>query len=457
MAESSKPDDFTEVTETETTVHTITRRVERGASAPAGGGPSGKNIWREFFSAFLLCVIMAALATVFVNDTGVGEEFAAFEYRLLQGQLRPGENLKVTIVDISNLELKSGITPRHMLMKVLAAVTDQRPAAVGVDIDFSPEHYKFIDSGDPQFFADCLRLRKKVNVPVYLGIFRTRALPSDQWLGFPAFEDLAAALLVPLSRKESLWSLSTSATKSNAEHSRKLDAPTMSSALASSLKRPENKWQNALGKLNPFEELIEERLAKDVAIQKFYIDFSSSERLKRDAIVIPAEDYSKTGLGPIMRSRAEGIAGKIILIGDVSNPRGRDVFINPANHQKIPGVVVHAAAAETLVSTPLYAFPEINGFLLDTIVSVSIVGLIFLARVAYRDSLQEERLVWVANVGGAIIILLFGLCINASRVLWPDFLLLAIGLLLHPTAHKQFDKAGESFRHWIRKQEAENK
>ncbi len=290
---------------------------------------------------------------------------------------------------------------------------------------------------------------------VYLGIYRSLALPPSQWLGFPVYKDLAAALLVPSAPTRSVWSLSDPEPPSHAQAFSLPKAPTMSSALAAAFyeavkakKAKDDRHAPELKFLGVFPLIATE----ENLLPGFYIEYSARQDLAKAAIA--PKDFSHDSFPEIDSANLEG---KVVLIGDVRNAKKPDIFNDPATNEPIPGVVVHASATNTLIGSPLYSFPIKGEFKLDLIFGFCILAVVIFVRLVYLERVNEGKLVILANFGAAALVLLFGWFVNYTRVMWPDFLLLSIGIMLHPSAHKQFEKSKDRFFRRIQQPEVRSR
>jgi CHASE2 domain-containing sensor protein len=434
------------------------RSTETGVDRPKNLSPSlvasassrREVVWEILF-LILFCVVMALLALAF-NHSRVGREFSFFVYRVLDGGFAdPNDPKHVTLVDIGNLhpDSKSQVTPRKDLKTLLTAIAAYEPAAIGIDIDFAPEtigsNLKFVDKGDPDFFAFCENLSK--STPVYLGIFRTQRLPQSLWLGLPTYSRLAAGLLVEPVPVESIWSVSNSKENSDDKTTADVSSPTMSTALASKVGLAEPKLLQ-----NLFKRVHKMEVTKDVSFDVFHINYGVRQRLIDTAIVVDQKDFrSLDELKIRLRPKGNDLKGNIVLIGDVNNAKQGDLFPDPAsNRMPLPGVVVQACAVNSLIDSPLYVLPDFNDFLFDLFVSLAILAIVIVIRFVSSDGLNHERLMVFANFSGAALILLFGWILNTNGVRWADFLLLSIGLLLHPAAHRIAEFLKTQSLNWLK-------
>jgi hypothetical protein len=150
---------------------------------------------RRILLGTLVTILMIA-ATKYVESTRTGKDAEKLIFANLQRLLPPfSEDLPIVVVDMSKIPGgKDQVTSREALKQTLTAIVAQRPSAVGIDVDFSPDVDGWQAPDDPSFFKYCLQLREESKVPIYLGIGRTMASTSDTWLGHNDYQTLAAAL-----------------------------------------------------------------------------------------------------------------------------------------------------------------------------------------------------------------------------------------------------------------------
>jgi hypothetical protein len=155
------------------------------------------------------------------------------------------------------------------------------------------------------------------------------------------------------------------------------------------------------------------------------IDYSTLKRIKEDMEpVFDAESFRKI---------ADRIKGRIILLGD-AQPEHGDMFKTTAG--TIPGVLVHACGANTILHEPLYQLTGLGRFAADLVLGLVVFGLAALScLLASRHSGTSER----AEKGFAVlytaIAVLFVLAvsivfIDRTRLLWTDFILVCAVLLV---------------------------
>jgi CHASE2 domain-containing sensor protein len=133
-----------------------------------------RKLWHDARRSLLLSTIIV-LATIVFEHTQFGQRFELLGYNIAQGRLTP-RHVPVTVVDIGGLTLRPGAaTPRKTIERAIAAVVDQQPSALGVDIDFSPDEHGYLHPHDPAFFQFCLDTSSESGVPIFLGIARRMA------------------------------------------------------------------------------------------------------------------------------------------------------------------------------------------------------------------------------------------------------------------------------------------
>src|SRR5262249_15941922 len=119
----------------------------------------------------------------------------------------------------------------------------------------------------------------------------------------------------------------------------------------------------------------------------------------------------------------------VVLIGDGSLGKARDIFVIPGRQQPVPGIYLHACAIYTLAMAPLYELTLLGRIVID----VSLLLLILLAITFIRprkvNSARLEDLLTLLVVVGVI---LGGMFVRSTCLMWNDFILTLGGLLLHP-------------------------
>lgn len=238
---------------------------------------------------------LAATALLFVLKVSferslIGHRFEVQTYDFLQGLLSSSGTgkLPILVVDISNVPGgKDGPTPRDVLKNIIEAIVDQRPRAIAVDVDFSPNERGWIKDDDPEFFDFCITMRQKRKIPIFLGIYRTRAESPDTWLGLNKYRDLAAVGLAREgdTRRVSRW------IQRNAfsDH-----LPTIASALAKAyqdnLPGPPIWLTPVIERTQDNEHGVQGQFGDGLNTVEILVNYSKLERLKSETIATVTSD-----------------------------------------------------------------------------------------------------------------------------------------------------------------------
>ena len=339
-------------------------------------------------------------------------------------------------------------TPRDRLRSLITAVVSQRPAAVGIDVDFSPDPGDsasgYVDSGDPFFFNFC----RRQPIPVFLGVKRSLQQPSQSWLGGGEYRPLAASLAGPPGDLRYYFASTTA-------HGADRPLPTLASCLfpyvasRTPARLPWPRWMaERVGEDEPVDPAT--TLGRALLAQKFLVDYSQLRPLMaqgentpsgRVARILETSAPQTARPGPC-GPRDGPLCGKVVLIGDARAGDGTDVFL--LFGRLVPGVYLHACATYTLSRLPLYAPTPIGQLALDLLFSVPILAGLTLLRLyvarKWERPLAVERLqvVSVLLMVALAVVLGVGL-VRWTRLLWDDFLLVVFALLLHPVAHRQIE------------------
>jgi CHASE2 domain-containing sensor protein len=412
------------------------------AVEPAKPNPyRGSEAWRDILKGVLFIVIVIAFA-LSIEHTNFGKHLELMSYNFLQTQLS-SERPPVTVVDISGLppepfkvdgeEKPVTATPRKPLEKIIEAIAEQHPKAIGVDIDFSPTDIGYVLPDDPDFFQSILDLQERSGVPVFLGVNRTITKPADEWLGSRRFGHLAANILIPRDSQHMLYTFDSAKGKesANEEQSR-----TMSALLAAAYREGKTtamgKWiHQELTSLKLIEDLFERPLGSDsrVSTKNFLIAYSGLEAIEIIETIDP--DVLKDS------SNRKKLEGKIVLIGDATLGVATDTFVIPARREPYAGIFVHASAAHTLIKAPLYELTLRGHILLDFILSATVLFGVVLIKYRYSDAERDVaahkwrgRLTLLVVLTAIVVGVIF---VRLTRIMWDDFFLALLLLVFHPS------------------------
>lgn len=401
-----------------------------------------REIWRDFWKGILVTLLILG-AVWWFEHTSSGEQVKAFTYDFLQRKLmssRRDEDIPVAVVDISDLEVAPvnidgetyRATPRDELLRLIEAIADQEPVAVGVDIDFSPNEAGYITPHDPQFFQSCLDIGEKKQTPVLLGIRRSQIYPRERWLGVEEYAGLAASVFVPKSDNRKMWEWIKP--DEGAE-----PVPTMSALLAEKLRRSRKKLPPSLSWAA--ERLSERELGPGYTVGEFLVDYSPLDAIEKMR-VRTAEPEGVTAQGHLLEN-------KVVLVGDGTPGKARDMFNVPGRQQPVPGVYLHACAAYTLAGSALYKLTLAGRVVIDLLLSFAVLGAITAIRLYHLNRTPGEvNTHWLQGVLTFVVVLaaiaMGVLFVHVTHVLWDDFILAAAGLLLHPKVDRWLS-GGRSF------------
>jgi CHASE2 domain-containing sensor protein len=431
------------------------------------GRYSGKEILRDLFKGllFIACVLAIKIA---VEQTRLGKQLSLMIYDFLSLSLS-ADNVPVTVVDISDLEPENfdvggragRATPREALREIIQAISENNPKAIGVAIDFSPDANGYIHPRDPEFFEFCLDLQRKSGVPVFLGIYRNRSEPAENWLGDKKYQMLAANLLIPNDSRRMLSEIQVAGERTPgrlAEASKPGRA--MSVALADSygqesggpsiwLQQLRESVIDRLSSAGFIEKTFEKRLGPGLTVTEFLVDFSQLDYIEAGTIRTINPEVLRD---QIHRRR---FAGKVVLIGDATLGKATDLFVVPGRDRPYPGIFLHACAAYTLIEAPLYEVTGRGRLGIDIFFSLAILSAVILIRLYYKNRTAGKGtphrlqgiftlLIVIAAMIGAVVF------VRATRVMWDDFLLAPVVIVFHPSLERRLG----NFWEWLRKQAA---
>jgi hypothetical protein len=408
------------------------------AAAPSSGSDRAhrSSLGHDVRRSLILSTFIVA-ATVAVEHTNVGQKLERAGYDLLQTRLKTAA-VPITIVDISRLRPRPGAaTPRGTLREAIDAIADQAPRAIGVDIDFSPDEWGYLDARDPEFFRFCLDTRARKGVPVFLGVGRTVLKPPRLWLGDPQFRGLAAQILTPRDNAQMLLRIgdepvnrSMGALLADAYLWGETEAP-RSGGLASALER----WG-----------LAEKSFSRDLggfSIEEIHVDYGALDVIRRQVMI----DLNPIVLrSPSERSRFEG---NVVLLGDTEGAATDHIHVRGHDY---PGVMFHASAAYTLLAGPLYTVTPAGRLAIDITCILAVLLVLGALHAIYRRqgesrSLAEGRLHTVLTILLLLLPAIAGiLLVRATRLLWSDFLLTGTALLIHPRLERHLANLGSILR-----------
>lgn len=401
-------------------------------------GTGGGHVRRDFVTGLFLIALMVFIKAA-LEHTPVGHQLEHAGYDWLQRRLSAG-SVPVALVDIKDLgparfdlDGQTGVaTPRRELLALLEAVVERGASAVSLDVDFSQERDgNYITPRDPEFFRSCLDMSRRTGVPVFLGIKRAESSPPELWLGAGEFAGLAANITVPKVSpvvKMPKW------VRPSEEAA---DGKTMGAALAGGYQVSQSGLLDWLARRGLVEQFREKELGHGVGVGEFPVDYSPLEAL--------VEGRLKTKDPRAVRDSGDLLRGKIVLIGNGTDCGARDCFAVPGREEPFPGVYLHASAAYTLTRAPLFELTWPGRLAADALLALAVLlGVTCVQLLARRLTRREVAahglqifftalVMAAAFVGGVMFV-------GATRLMWSDFIMVLLALLLHPPAHRLFEK-----------------
>src|SRR5215213_9859606 len=366
-------------------------------------------------------------AKVVFERTDVGSRIESYGYELLQSYLpsfTSREEMPLIVIDIGKLEggTDEQPTPRDALKQIIGAIAKQNPRAIALAIDFSlKENGGWQDRNDPDFFDYCLSLRDDTGIPIFLGVGRSIKDPPDAWLGVKKYKSLAVGLDFqhPNTNKVFLWTRPAN----TSEH-----LPSLSLALAKtyreSLPTPPTLFAPMLAKIEDYDPKTEKLNEGEQGYAKALVNYSMLG-------VIETQSIPTRSAGSIEEFK-ERFRNKLVLIGRITEARDRIRVVG--RNQDVPGVLLHASAAYTLVESPLFI-------------------LIFVAVIRYRNRKNADydwhRKEWRAFIITIALVFVSGIIlVRWVVIIWFDFLIVIIALLFHPILEKA---VGARIDRWLKR------
>ena len=351
----------------------------------------------------------------------------------------PKEDLPVVVLDISNLKpAPDGTTSAKSLRTIVEALVENGAKAIAIDVDFSPR-LDTLEPGktgarsedDPEFF-DFLHEQQSKKVPVFVGVHNI-GVESKTWLGTEENKDLAAHMVLFENDSDSTevqaWRQCEGYSRLNS----------ISRALAQTYaKRPEPP-QLLRDFLIDYDapEMVKSFQEKDKAgnlvlcHQAFtLVNYGKLELIEK----LAQQTLDRNSIATARNTEGQSkFQGKLVVIGIGQRDKATDrysIIGHDGPNDTRPGVFVHAIATLTQVADPVYRFEHRFAILLDLLLGTGVVIGVFLARKRHNTGSlfsAEDKVVGLAIV----VVLALGIALVKLHVLWLDFWLVLLPLLLH--------------------------
>lgn len=369
-----------------------------------------------------------------IEETSLGHLFDRLGYRVWTGYLTkfdPNENIPVTVLDISGLKRdEQHAIPADKLREIVAALVENKAKAIAIDVDFSPRvnpnqevFETFGRSDEDEDFFEFLHAQP---IPVFLGVFNPGVEP-ETWLGLNENKDLAADITFYESTTSEIpgWFQCKNQPKLNSI-SRALSgksglvpqSPSWIKNFAVDYESPEN-WKT---------KVILDKKKQEVHCNISYtlVNYAKLDLIQQLSLQTFDKEAISNAKNPNGTSKFQN---KLVLIGNGQKARATDQFNVEGHDPTIAGIYIHAMAVYTQAVEPVYRLKTIYSVILDGIFGLAIVLWLYAIRAQkFSSQLVEPISIIVAIV--AVFILGFVL-VDRYRVLWSDFFLVILALLLH--------------------------
>ena len=378
---------------------------------------------REMTVAIVIMAVLFAVQlllehTAFVEAT----KTQAFSYFQRQLPNTTEERLPIVVLDIGDIAITNKVTDRSQLREVVDALHRAGAAAVGVDIDMSPNEAGFIDrDDDPDLFEHWKALSGEM--PVIVGVYRTRNLTPERWLGAEDFASLGAFL--GTAKTPDGDRVTQMQSRYRAPESKGEGLPTLGFALAEAYLRRQGVVAPNVGAI--MSHLIE---SVDDEEENRLVNFSKVRQFQRERTLNVAPEA-------IAGADARNYRNKIVLLGDIELQDLRaDSFFAPGLN-RLPGVLYHASAIWTFAFEPVYEFNWWTRTVLDlSLGSLFLVAVWARARFE-RDGKGKKQTVarffeqYALVVAFVLLLLIAFVAMRLFHIMWLDAIVVALGLLVH--------------------------
>jgi len=344
----------------------------------------------------------------------------------------------VVIVDLSHLRSTNSLSPiesvpgifyrstvdftdRPALQLLVQKLARCDPSCIGIDVDFSPTSADGNDGrpapGQIEFLDSCLNLKSPLgrSIPVYLGVMRTMHLKPEAWLDSKEYIPLAAAIARFRGRSSHMpFEIHANAEGTSISSLSKSCAEAWFKSHSRTAPQPP-KWLLQSESTEHIEGLSEECWASAFPVD-YYSTLPQIENSKVFAEHILLTDKQPADLHEKLRN-------KIVLIGDATRGESFDTVTVPDEPDPVPGIYMHACAATTLISKPLYEINTTAGFVISFLISAAIAFFVFKRQAKYAG--DEKRI--LASELRLVVLFIILTCLGAlAAVAWGHVLWLQV-------------------------------
>ncbi|HMP81628.1 MAG TPA: CHASE2 domain-containing protein [Verrucomicrobiota bacterium] len=418
-------------------------------TARSGAARRRAHLLREFVIAAVVLVVFTVFKLWF-EGTEAGHWLHAQSHVWLQSKVKRDSDadIPVVVVDISRLKpveyavtwtnppngsvthAVEHFTSREALSNLVVRIANVSPVAIGVDVDlsFEPELIPGPEllGASTNLFETALALgasNSTPSVPVFLGIKRTEGLPPEHWLLNKRYIPLAASLARPVGEVHHM--------PSEFQFPGHLHVlPGLARALVPTNVnlKPSPVWLRHFTKristVTPLED------APNFKFTKYPVDYTALDNFVRNRVM---HDLILNATAMSQVELLKTFGGKIVILGDATLERGADTAIVAFKPEPVPGVYVHASAANTLLQSPLWELKTWVGLLLAFIGSMSSLYLIYSVCTRYAEKHHVTTVPLTILLTFVLIAFFVLVAVALARwfhVLWLEMIAVCIVLLL---------------------------
>lgn len=407
-------------------------------------------IWLEVAVGISFALLMAMAKVGFENtDAGKTIEHATYGF-LHRSFISSADEIPVIIVDTSELQTeavelngkKLEVTSREALKNMIASLVRQGALGIGVDIDFSPKpDDTFVTPGDPEFFAEMLEVSN--TTPVFLGVFRSSYGSSETWLGDPMFQALAADIQIPKGSPGERRFLVAGV------HSPFDDKvlPGFGRALGRLLRSdpPHLPWW-CHWLVHDVHDVKKMSPGVGMYIQEEYLaDYSSLSRLRANVLKVSPDGAQISDISTV--------AGKVVVCANVTSGLFKEAFVlSGIDSQSVPGGMIHACGAMTSLQGRVMELSHTGRIAVDLFISCLLLAAYLLLIKRLRARVKKpinqaflER--FLLSIMCVCVPLAGWLLAEYCRILWTDYVIVWLTLIMHRAVHDVAHLIGSFFTH----------
>ncbi len=406
--------------------------VPRSSDAPEGAQSASLTIVIIAIGLFPILILLAGKLAF--ERTDPGRRLESYSYEVLQSYLpsfSPGEDMPVVVVDVGGLGggREGQPTPQAKLEDVVGAIARQNPRAIALAMDFSPNvNGGWHNHDDWEVLEFCLDLKGK-GLPVFVGVDRRAESLPDEWLGDERYKPLAAGMRFqsPNAQRVILWVKPDDSPEA---------LPSISQALAERyrerLPEPPALLAPMLEKIEGYEHETERRDGSDFTYTKALVNYSILEAIEGTSLAASS--------GDTIEDNKWRFRDKLVIVGLIRGSEDKITVPVRGTATSVPGVLLHASATYTLARSPLFEFTRGSRILLALLPQLACLAVVGFLRYRNRGNAEYDwsKKEWLAAVVTACLVFVGGIIlIRYLGVMWFDFLIVVIALLLHPLINQK--------------------